>query len=106
MLENSSQLLNDRLFEKADQYISTALETYPNSTDLLVRHAEALAGMNGGSLKGEPFEILSQSLDIDHFHKPSLWLMAHFNQRIGNHEAALLILNTLKQEIGEDERIR
>jgi len=103
MLEESSRLLNDRSFDKADQYILSALEDYPNNSDLLVRRAEALAGMNGGSLDGEAFQILSRSLDNDHNHKPSLWLMALFNQQIGNHEAALIILNVLKQKMGDEK---
>ena len=102
ILKQSSHLLNEKLFEDADQYIRSALEDYPNSSDLLVRHAEALAGMNGGALDGEAFEILSRSLDIDHNHKPSLWLMALSNQQVGNHDAALIILNVLKQQIGEE----
>ncbi|MDC0435499.1 hypothetical protein OAM69_07685 [bacterium] len=102
VLEKSSQLLDDKLFEDADRYIRSALQDYPNSSDLLVRHAEALAGMNGGALDGEAFEILSRSLDNDHNHKPSLWLMALSNQQVGNHDAALIILNALKQQIGEE----
>ena len=102
ILKQSSHLLNEKLFEDADQYIRSALEDYPNSSDLLVRHAEALAGMNGGALDGEAFEILSRSLDNNHNHKPSLWLMALSNQQVGNHDAALIILNALKQQIGEE----
>ena len=102
ILKQSSHLLNEKLFEDADQYIRSALENYPNSSDLLVRHAEALAGMNGGALDGEAFEILSRSLDNNHNHKPSLWLMALSNQQVGNHDAALIILNALKQQIGEE----
>lgn len=102
VLAESSQLLKDRMFEKADELIRSARNDYPDSPDLLVRHAEALAGLNGGSLEGEPYIALGQSLDIDHRHKPSLWLMALFNQQIGNHDAALIILNALKQEMGDD----
>ncbi|MFK7858361.1 MAG: tetratricopeptide repeat protein [Granulosicoccus sp.] len=102
VLDKASRLLNDKMFAEADEFIRAARKDHPDNPDLLVRHAEALAGENNGSLDGEPFEILSRSLDIDIRHKPSLWLMAHFNQQIGNHEAALIILKVLKAEMGEE----
>ncbi|MFK7996832.1 MAG: tetratricopeptide repeat protein [Granulosicoccus sp.] len=102
VLQESSQYLNKRMFEEARQLVSAAQSDYPDVPDLLVRHAEALAGLNGGALEGEPFDILSRSLDIDHNHKPSLWLMALYNQQAGNHEAALIIFHALKQRMGSD----
>ncbi|MFK8082269.1 MAG: tetratricopeptide repeat protein [Granulosicoccus sp.] len=102
VLEKSSQLLGDRKFAEADEFIRSARELHPGIPDLLVRHAEALAGKNHGSLDGEPFDIISRALDIDIRHKPSLWLMANFNQQIGNHDAALIILKVLKEEMGKE----
>lgn len=102
ILEQSGTYLNDRLFNKAVELISSARSDYPNNQDLLVRHAEALAGLNGGSLEGEAFDILSLSLDIDHKHEPSLWLMGLYNQQAGNHEAALIIFHALKQQMGSE----
>lgn len=101
ILSNVGELLGNRSFEEADKLITSARNEYPDSPDLLVRHAEALAGINNGSLDGKPFEILSKSLDIDKRHKPSLWLMALSNQQVGNHEAALLLFDALKREMGE-----
>jgi len=102
VLETSSQLLNDRKFEEAEKFIRIARDKHPDRPDLLVRHAEALAGKNNGSLDGEAFDVVSRALDIDIRHKPSLWLMANYNQQTGNHEAALIILKVLKEEMGEE----
>ncbi len=63
--------------------------------DILVSLADAVAMGNGGSLEGEPDELIAKALTLDANHTSGLWLAGMSAERKGNHEVALSHWNRL-----------
>lgn len=98
-LSRAMELFANGKHEDADVLLQSTRIQFPDQPDLLALHAEVIAVMNDGSFEGEPFDLLSRSLDLDVRHKPSLWMMALLNQQMGHHEAAVILFRLLKREM-------
>ena len=82
-------LASQSRFEDAAIAFARANELVGDNADLLVSHADALAMSRGGSLEGEPADLVRRALAVDPEHPAALWLAGLAENTEGNYREAV-----------------
>lgn len=89
-------------FRRAAEALRRATALRPGEPTSLVALAEATAMARGGSLVGEPTDLIERALRIAPRHEAGRWLLAISRQQQDRHAEAIEILDTLAEDVGDD----
>lgn len=68
-----------------------------NNADILLQLADAVAGASGGSMQGEPAELVEQALKLQPDNEIGLWLSGMSKAEVGQYDEAVALWRKLQQ---------
>lgn len=91
-------------YTDAEVALRKSVELDSSNVDVQIRLADAIALTQGGSLSGEPGDILKSALQTQPNHPQGLWLYGMALNEDGEHAEAIAVWNRLLPQLASDPR--
>lgn len=89
-------------YNKAVLAFENLRELVGDQVQVLIHLSDAKAMLNGGSMAGEPTELIEKALELEPNNLIALWLTAMATEERGDYKKALPLFQRLLSRLGED----